>query len=73
MFITPRFYSRKMPKMIDGETRMILASGDKSMRLFIRADDSDKDSPPRIAVEMSKNEVQRLIDELTMIRSQMKT
>lgn len=64
MKITPKFYSRKMPTMIDGEIRMIIPQGETSLRMFIRDDDSDKDNPSRVCVEMSRSEVHRLIDEL---------
>lgn len=65
MKITPRFYVRKMPTLIDGEIKMIIPSEHpERLRMFVRDDDSDKDYPPRVCVEMSRSEVIRLIDSL---------
>lgn len=65
MKITPKFYSRKMPAMIDGEIKFVIPSEHPgTLRMFVRDDDSDKDYPPRICVEMTLSEVIRLIDHL---------
>lgn len=65
MKITPRFYSRKMPTLIDGEIKMVIPSEHpENLRLFIRDDDSDSDYPARVCVEMSRSEIIRLIDHL---------
>lgn len=71
MKITPKFYSRKMPVLIDGEIKTILIGDASSLRMFVRNDDSDKDYPPRVCVEFSRYEVKRLIDELEYKHSQM--
>lgn len=72
MKITPRFYKRNMPAFIDGNIHVIdLRSVPGTARMFIRHDDSDNYKPARVAVEMTRSEIIRLIAQLEYVKERM--
>ena len=65
MKVTPKFYTRKTPELIDGEL-WVLNPGTEptTVRLFVKHDTSS--GGPRTRVDLSIQETQRVIDQLQL-------